>query len=252
MFLDFVAYCYGKDYTEGKFDPALLDAKAEPLPAPAPEVDLDALIAENKALKEALTARRAEQQPGYVPKPLDLSEYETRKIYIDAMLLDAGWTEGVDWRNEVPLDGMPNQSGEGRADYVLYGDDGRPLAVIEAKRACADVARGRQQAKLYADSLERASGRRPVVFLSNGFETRIIDGQYPERRVAGVYSKRDLEKLMNLRSMRTSSRMCQSTSPSPDATIRRGPSKPFARRSAKRTAGRRCWSWRPAPARPAP
>ncbi len=99
---------------------------------------------------------------------------------------------------------MPNKSGGGRADYVLYGDDGRPLAVLEAKRACADVTQGRQQAKLYADSLDRTYGCRPVVFLSNGFETRINDGQYPERRVAEVYSKRDLEKLMNLRSMRTS------------------------------------------------
>lgn len=206
LFLDFIAYCYGGDYIERPFDPKLLDAKPEPvLPAPpAPSVDLEALIEENKALKAQLTARRTEQQPTYVPKPLDLSEYETRKIYIDAMLLDAGWTEGRDWLNEVPLTGMPSKSGQGRADYVLYGDDGKPLAVLEAKKACADAAQGRQQAKLYADCLERQYGRRPVAFLSNGFETRIIDGQYPERKVAGVYSKRDLEKLMNLRAMRTS------------------------------------------------
>jgi len=205
IFLDFVAYCYGKDYTEGQFDRSLLQKQSVvPPPAPVPDVDLKALIAENKALKEKLTARRTKQQSSYVPKPLDLSEYETRKIYIDAMLLDAGWTEGEDWLNEVSLDGMPNKSGKGRADYVLYGDDGRPLAVLEAKRASVDVARGRQQAQLYADILERTYGRRPVVFLSNGFETRINDGQYPERKVAGVYSKRDLEKLMNLRSMRTS------------------------------------------------
>ncbi|WP_325228478.1 DEAD/DEAH box helicase family protein [Oscillibacter sp.] len=205
LFLDFVSYCYGRDYIERPFDPSLLNAKPDPAPVPpAPEVDLEALIEENKTLKAQLTARREEQLPTYVPKPLDLSEYETRKIYIDAMLLDAGWTEGVDWLNEVPVNGMPGKSGEGRADYVLYGGDGKPLAVLEAKRACADAAQGRQQAKLYADCLERRYGRRPVVFLSNGFETRIIDGQYPERKVAGVYSRRDLEKLMNLRSMRRS------------------------------------------------
>ena len=205
LFLDFVAYCYGRDYIERPFDPSLLNAKPEPVPVPpAPSVDLEALIEENKALKAQLTARREEQLPTYVPKPLDLSEYETRKIYIDAMLLDAGWTEGQDWLNEVPLTGMPSKSGEGRADYVLYGGDGKPLAVLEAKKACADAAQGRQQAKLYADCLERQYGRRPVVFLSNGFETRIIDGQYPERKVAGVYSKRDLEKLVNLRAMRRS------------------------------------------------
>lgn len=204
IFLDQVAYFYAKDYTEGKFDPALLDAKPEPAPAPVPEAELERLMEENRALRSQLTARREEQQPTYVPKPLELTEYQTRKIYIDAMLADAGWTEGQDWLGEVELSGMPNKSGVGYADYVLYGDDGRPLAVVEAKRACADVVQGRQQAKLYADLLERKYGRRPVVFLTNGFDTRIDDGRYPERRVAAVYSKRDLEKWFNLQAMRLS------------------------------------------------
>lgn len=85
---------------------ALLTEKREASAAPvqeAPEVDLAALMAENAALKEELTARRAEQQQTYVPKPLDLSEYKTRKLYIDTMLTDAGWTEGKDWLNEVEL-----------------------------------------------------------------------------------------------------------------------------------------------------
>ncbi|MCD8008883.1 MAG: DEAD/DEAH box helicase family protein [Clostridiales bacterium] len=159
---------------------------------------------ENAALKAELTARRAQQQQDYVPKPLELSEYDTRKLYIDEMLRTAGWTEGRDWLNEVHVSGMPNKSGAGRAAYVLYDDAHRPLAVIEAKRTCVDMSKGRQQAKNYADQLEKAYGRRPVIFLTNGFETRIIDGAYPERKVATVYSKRDLEKLFNLRSMRTS------------------------------------------------
>jgi len=224
IFLDFVAYCYGTDYTEGQFDRSLLASPfggggaaesgdgegpsqspaATALPKGEPSVDLEALIAENKALKAELTARREEQQPTYVPKPLELTEYQTRKIYIDAMLLDAGWTQGKDWQNEVELPGMPNKLEVGYADYVLYGDDGRPLAVIEAKRTCVDVSKGRQQAKLYADLLEKKYGRRPVIFLTNGFDTRVNDAAYPERRVAAVYSKRDLEKLFNLRSMRTS------------------------------------------------
>ena len=111
--------------------------------------------AERKTLKEELTARREEQQQTYVPKPLDLSEYQTRKIYIDAMLSDAGWTEGNDWINEVEIAGMPNKSELGRADYVLYDDMHRPLAVVEAKKTCVDVSKGRQQAKLYADLLEK-------------------------------------------------------------------------------------------------
>lgn len=206
-FLDFVAYCYAENYTEGHFDRSLLTQPAETPAAPVqevPEVDLAALMAENAALKEQLTARRNQQQQTYVPKPLDLSEYKTRKIYIDTMLTDAGWTEGKDWLNEVELPGMPNKSEVGYADYVLYGDDGRPLAVVEAKRTCVDVAKGRQQAKLYADLLEKKYHRRPVIFLTNGFETHIIDNLYPERKCAAIYSKRDLEKLFNLQTMRTS------------------------------------------------
>ena len=80
----------------------------------------------------------------------------------------------------------------------------RPLAVIEAKRTCVDVSKGRQQAKLYADLLEQKYKRRPVIFLTNGFETHIIDGQYPERKCSVIYSKRDLEKWFNLLTMRTS------------------------------------------------
>lgn len=205
-FLDFVAYCYGEDYEEGQFDWQVIEDEKGSVEKEVPqisEVDLRALIEENKSLREQLTARREEQQQTYVPKPLDLSEYKTRKIYIDTMLLDADWTEGKNWINEVELPGMPNKSEVGYADYVLYDDAHRPLAVIEAKRTCVDVAKGRQQAKLYADILEKQSGRRPVIFLTNGFETRINDGQYPERKVAAIYSKRDLEKWFNLQSMKT-------------------------------------------------
>lgn len=205
-FLDYVAYCYGKDYKEGQFDASLLELTTEEALSFVTEktVDLESLMAENKALKDELTARRAEQQQTYVPKPLDLSEFKTRKIYIDTMLQEAGWIENETWINEVELPSMPNKSEVGYADYVLYDDTHKPLAVVEAKRTCKDVAVGRQQAKLYADILEKQHGRRPVIFLTNGFETRIDDGQYPERKVAAIYSKRDLEKLFNLRKARTS------------------------------------------------
>ena len=83
-----------------------------------------------------------------------------------------------------------------------WGVIGRILAVVEAKRTCLDVSKGRQQAKLYADLIAKKQGSRPVVFLTNGFETRIEDNQYPERKVSTIYSKRDLEKLFNLQSMR--------------------------------------------------
>ncbi len=220
IYLDYIAYCYSEHYEERTFDKTLITSRLEKSKEAAntakeklaqeqekfakQELDLKKLIAENESLKEELSARRQEQQQTYVPKPLDLSEYKTRKLYIDSMLIDAGWTEGKDWLNEVELPGMPNKSEIGYADYVLYDDMHRPLAVIEAKRTCVDVSKGRQQAKLYADLLEEKYKRRPVIFLTNGFETRIIDGQYPERKCSFIYSKRDLEKWFNLLTMRTS------------------------------------------------
>ena len=209
-FLDFIACCYDPDYRPHDFDPALL-----------PELE-DAVIVDRKALVAAasepvmlyeataeqvsqLTRRRQEQKPAYVPKPLDLTEYETRKLYIDTMLQDAGWMEGRDWLNEYPVEGMPNPSGKGSVDYVLLDDDGHPLALVEAKRTCKDPAAGRQQAKLYADLLETKFGRRPVIFLTNGFDTRIWNHPYyNERPVSGIYAKRDLQKEFNKLTIRAS------------------------------------------------
>ena len=204
-FLDELAYFYADDYTSRPFHRPLPAAAPEAAPAfvPGAEFDLAALMRENGAVREALSARRAEQQQTYVPRPLEISEYKTRKLYIDALLTDAGWVEGKNWINEYEIPGMPNKSEVGYADYVLLGDDGRILAVIEAKRTCVDAAKGRQQAKLYADLIEKKQGRRPVVFLTNGFDTRIVDNRYPERKVAAFYSKRDLEKLFNLQNMRS-------------------------------------------------
>lgn len=225
IYLDFIAYCYSDNYEEHPFDKGLIEKRIEDIKKSKEkaaakneelrqeqqriakqEVDLKKLIEENASLKKELSARRQEQQESYVPKPLDLSEYKTRKLYIDSMLTDAGWIEGKNWINEVELPGMPNKSEVGYADYVLYDDTHKPLAVIEAKRTCVDVAKGRQQAKLYADIIEQKYKRRPVIFLTNGFETRIIDGQYPERKCSCIYSKRDLEKWFNLLTMRTSLR----------------------------------------------
>lgn len=223
IYLDYIAYCYADQYEEQSFDKTIITSRIEKAKGSKEaagaakkelareqqksakrEIDLQKLMAENASLKKELSVRRQEQQQTYVPKPLDLSEYETRKLYIDSLLIDAGWTEGKDWINEVELSGMPNKSEVGYADYVLYDDMHRPLAVIEAKRTCADVSKGRQQAKLYADILEQKYKRRPVIFLSNGFETHVIDSSYPERKCSAIYSKRDLEKWFNLLTMRTS------------------------------------------------
>lgn len=210
IFLDFVAYCYADEYTESAYDSKLITEEKtqtvdekQKIDQQKLELKLEQLMKENADLREELTIRREEQRHTYVPKPLDISEYKTRKIYIDSMLQEAGWIEGVDWINEYEILGMPNKSGVGYADYVLCGDDGCVLAVVEAKRTCVDVSKGRQQAKLYADLIGKKQGRRPVVFLTNGFETKIDDNQYPERKVSAIYSKRDLEKLFNLQNMRS-------------------------------------------------
>ncbi len=223
IFLDFIACCYADHYEEQNFDRNRILERKQKIrqtrtaarktkeqltqqqeALEKKELDLKALMEENEALRKELSARRQEQQAAYVPKPLELTEYQTRKLYIDAMLEDAGWTEGENWINEYEIPGMPNRAEVGFADYALLGRDGRVLAVVEAKRTCVDVSRGRQQASLYADLIAEKQGRRPVIFLTNGFETRILDHQYPERRVSGIYSRRDLEKLFNLQSMRSS------------------------------------------------
>ena len=202
-FFDWISCCYGSEYEEKEFDESLLDNEVtNNVSESVCDVNLQTLIEENKALKEELSARRIERQDSYVRRPLELSEFSTRKLYIDAMLIDAGWVENRDWINEVELQGIPNNAGVGFADYVLYDDTQKPLAIIEAKRTCKDVEVGRQQAILYANILEKQYKRRPVIFLSNGFETRIIDNTYPERKVSSIYSKRDLEKYFNLMSTR--------------------------------------------------
>ena len=216
IFLDYVACCYSKPYTKHIFDKDIILNRKEKIKKSreenravkeqleAKEIDLQALIKENADLREQLSARSEVQKDLYVPSPLEKTEYETRKLYIDEMLRDAGWIKDKDWVDEVDVEGMPGRSGKGRADYVLYDDMLKPLAIVEAKKTCEDLSVGRIQAKLYADYFEEKYGRRPVIFLTNGFETRIIDGQYPERICSQIYSKRDLEKWFNLMSMRTS------------------------------------------------
>ena len=131
-----------------------------------------------------------------------LSEAETRHQFIDMLLTEAGWEvqseKGVIKPScaciEIEVTGMPDSpSGKGYADYVLFDAALRPLAVIEAKRTSVNVEKGRQQAKLYADCLEQRYGVRPVIYTSNGFTTRVIDGLgYPEREVFGFHSEDDL------------------------------------------------------------
>jgi len=134
------------------------------------------------------------------PDTHDYSEAETRDYFIDILLKEAGWSLDSLRDREFPVMGMPNQSGNGFVDYVLWGNDGKPLAVVEAKRTKNDPRLGQQQAKLYADCLEAQFKQRPLIFYSNGYTHWLWDDHnYPPRQVQGFYKQAELELLIQRR-----------------------------------------------------
>ena len=159
--------------------------------------DKTALNEELKALREAFAA--AKKANLAQPDTHDYSEAETRDYFIDLLLKEAGW-ELTENNFEIEVSGMPNNAGKGYVDYVLWGDDGKPLALIEAKRTRKNAKVGQQQAKLYADCLEEQYRQRPVIFYSNGYEHWLWDDAgYPPRAVQGFYKKPELELLIQRR-----------------------------------------------------
>lgn len=134
------------------------------------------------------------------PDEHDYKEDDTRKYLIDLLLYESGWDIHEKDATEYEVHGMPNDSGIGYADYVLWGRDGLPLAVVEAKRSQKDPASGKQQAKLYADCLEQMKGQRPIIFYTNGYTTYIWDDKnYPPRKIQGFYNRDELQGLINRR-----------------------------------------------------
>jgi type I restriction enzyme, R subunit len=169
---------------------------------------LATLLADKGALDEELKRLRAEvaqakKAVAAQPDTHDYSETETRDYFIDLLLKEAGWALDQTRDRELEVSEMPNAQGKGFVDYVLWGDDGKPLGLVEAKRTRRDARVGQQQAKLYADCLERQFGQRPIVFYSNGYEHWIWDdNRYPPRRVQGFYKKAELELLIQRRTTR--------------------------------------------------
>lgn len=173
--------------------------------------EMAATLAEREAafanIDAALAARRAELAQAKatniaVPDAHDYDEADTRRFLVDVLLREAGWELGRNASAEVPVTGMPNAKGEGFADYVLWGDDGQPLAVVEAKRSFTDPDVGRQQAKLYADCLETMKGQRPLIFYSNGNKTWLWDDRRaPPREVQGFYTREALALAVQRREM---------------------------------------------------
>jgi len=223
--LHHVLYWLARTYTKG--DPATIPGMFDEhlLPPPAADVvkqsitqlraldaklqESDEALRQQKAtnaqlqqqlmqLQAQIAAQKAANQA--IPDKHDYSEAETRQRIIDVMLREAGWEPGGPDVAEYAVKGMPSNSGLGKVDYVLWGDDGKPLALVEAKRTGVDADRGKQQAKLYADCLEQMHGQRPIIVYTNGFQTWLWDDQrYPPRIVQGFYAKDELKWLIQRR-----------------------------------------------------
>lgn len=216
-FIQWVDYCYGTDYEERKFDETLIPKekvvvdtkkiKEQESLLGEKDAEIETLRKQIEKMSEQITAAKEQHQQDRTFVAADLSEFKTRKIYIDVDIKQMGWKfTGVDAdvQEEYPVEGMAGIIGQmGYVDYVLFGRDGLPLAVIEAKRSSKDPNIGRKQAVLYADCLERKFSRRPMMFTTNGFETYFWDDRSgPQRKVSGIFSKDDLQKLMNRRTER--------------------------------------------------
>ncbi|WP_427901796.1 DEAD/DEAH box helicase family protein [Metalysinibacillus jejuensis] len=213
QFVSWIDYCYAEEYTATDFDESILyDAEYKRerpeelnnLYEKLSEKDksLEELRKQNEALRMQLTANRVESQNHYNFEVETISEFETRKRYIDLDLKLASWEMDKNVDVELPIAGMPNVSGEGFIDYVLRGTNGKILAIVEAKRTSRDPKEGRNQARLYADCVEQAQGIRPIIFYTNGFETYIWHDEYAARRVSGFYTQDELQLLIDRRKMK--------------------------------------------------
>lgn len=140
----------------------------------------------------------------------DYNEAQTRELLIDVMLRESGWDPSAPNVREYEVKGMPNQSSKGYVDYLLWDDNGKPLALVEAKRTTRNYDEGQHQTKLYADCLEEEFGVRPVIFMSNGYEIWIWDDEvYPPRSILGLYTKDSLQKLFFQRKERESLKLAE-------------------------------------------
>lgn len=181
----------------------LAEAKYESVLASLEAEKAKRLAAERVATEHATELSQLKEEGQKVASVLEFNEETTRRRLIDQALLAVGWNVGANGANteqvrqEVPLSTMPTPSGEGYADYVLYGDDGKPLAVIEAKKTAKDARVGAEQARMYATCLEKETGVRPVIFFTNGIDIFLWDDSqgHPYRKVYGFYSKDSLEYL---------------------------------------------------------
>ena len=217
-FVDWIDYCYGPDYEVRSFDEEKIPKKGIQLTSQQiaaikaresliaeREEEIRRLEAKLKAMSEQVSGAKTENTEKRTFNPEETTEFATRKRYIDWDLGLAGWKLDENVLQEREVHGMPGADGKyngvGFIDYLLLGKDGKPLAVLEAKKTAYSAQKGMQQARLYARCLEREYGYKPPIFLSNGFETWFVDDeQGAPRQVSAVFSQDDLQKILNRRS----------------------------------------------------
>ena len=212
-FVLFIDYCYVSAYEERVFDETLLAADNKQKISTAEFERLkkalddqtkerEQMAEEMKKLRDSLEEMRKQNQEKRTYTANEKTEAETRKSIIDLDIKAMGWVFGRDCIVEVPVVGMPNPSGTGSVDYVLYGDNNKPIAVVEAKRTSVDAEVGKQQAYEYARCLNEMTGQMPFIFYTNGYTTWLWDyGNYAARKVYSVFSKKDLQRLLERRSL---------------------------------------------------
>lgn len=214
-FCDWIDYSYSDIYIDKVFDESILENAGEQKrrhgelkdlyeKLSAKDRKLEEVCKENEELRAKMSQARALNVKFRVFHVDEATEAEVRERYINLDLQEAGWTIGKDCLTEVPVVGMPKGSGKGYADYVLYGKNSLPLAVLEAKKPSVKAQAGSQQAKIYADCLERQYGQRPLIFTSNGFEMYYTNDaeRYAERRVSGIFTQEEMQLEVDRRKQR--------------------------------------------------
>jgi len=138
-----------------------------------------------------------------------MNELETRAKLIDKRLLDAQWDVN-DHTQVVPeytikgssilSDASSPYNSTQFSDYILLGRDGKPLAVVEAKRGSKDAELGREQAKQYAQRIaDESDTPLPFCFYTNGADIFFWDiGNYPPRKIYAFPTRDDLERLRHI------------------------------------------------------
>ena len=216
-FCDWIDYSYSADYSEKTFDESLLATgdekrvKAEELKQlydslRSKDKKLEDVLKENEQLRQKMAEERKAHSRTRNFSVDTISEAETRKHYIDVALDEAGWIINTNCTVEEEVTGMPNPTGLGYVDYVLWGKNNLPLAVVEAKKASVDPIVGSQQAKLYADCLQNKYNQRPLIFTTNGFEFYYTNDYvgYPKREVSGFFTQDELQLEIDRRKSRIS------------------------------------------------